>query len=156
MFQLNYTTQNNKIPSCIKRKSSWYRYLIGFSYEKYAGRQHRQCFLLNKSCRKSTQSFPRCYVNRGKVTSWRRLVTPLAAPSIIKKVLHYKSSGDLLAIVGQISDDIILYILSPSVSRQNDLFARNKLSWPIPSPKITLPEDTSRLWHKKQLNQPCP
>jgi hypothetical protein len=28
------------------------RYLIGFSYEKYAGRQYRQCFLLDKSCRK--------------------------------------------------------------------------------------------------------
>jgi hypothetical protein len=29
-----------------------YRYLIGFSYEKAAGRRYRQCFLLDKSCRK--------------------------------------------------------------------------------------------------------
>jgi hypothetical protein len=43
---------------------------IGFSYEKSAGRRHRQCFLLDKSCRKCTQSFPWCYVNREKVTSF--------------------------------------------------------------------------------------
>jgi hypothetical protein len=34
---------------------------------------------------KCTRYFPRCYVNRGKVTSWRILVTPPAAPSIIKQ-----------------------------------------------------------------------
>jgi hypothetical protein len=32
--------------------------------------------------------FPLCYVNRRNVTSWRILVTPLAAPSIIKQVRH--------------------------------------------------------------------
>jgi hypothetical protein len=44
-------------------------------------------FLMDKSCiEKCTRSFPRCYVNRGKVTSWRILVTPFAAPSIFKQV----------------------------------------------------------------------
>jgi hypothetical protein len=28
------------------------RYLIGFSYEKSTGRRYRQCFILDKSCRK--------------------------------------------------------------------------------------------------------
>jgi hypothetical protein len=28
------------------------RYLIGFSYEKYAGRRDRHCFLWDNSCRK--------------------------------------------------------------------------------------------------------
>jgi hypothetical protein len=28
------------------------RYLTGFSYEKSAGRRYRQCFILDKSCRK--------------------------------------------------------------------------------------------------------
>jgi hypothetical protein len=38
---------------------------------------------------KCIRSFPRCYVNRENVTpSWRVLVTPLAAPSIIKRVHH--------------------------------------------------------------------
>jgi hypothetical protein len=37
---------------------------------------------------KYTRSFLRCYVNRGNVTSWRILVTPLAAPSIMKQVPH--------------------------------------------------------------------
>jgi hypothetical protein len=59
-----------------------FRYLIGFfSYEKSAG---RQCFLLDKSCRKCARLFTLRYVNRGKVTSWRVSGTPLAAPSIIK------------------------------------------------------------------------
>jgi hypothetical protein len=43
-------------------------------------------FWINPVEKKSTRSFPRCYVNRGKVTSRRLLVTPLAAPSIIKQV----------------------------------------------------------------------
>jgi hypothetical protein len=33
---------------------------------------------------KCTRYFPRCNVNRGKVTSWRILVWPPAAPSIIR------------------------------------------------------------------------
>jgi hypothetical protein len=37
---------------------------------------------------KCTRSFPRCNVNRGKVTSWRILVSPPAAPSIITQVPH--------------------------------------------------------------------
>jgi hypothetical protein len=36
---------------------------------------------------KCTQTFTQCYV-KGKVTSWSLLVTPLAAPSIIKQVLQ--------------------------------------------------------------------
>jgi hypothetical protein len=56
------------------------RYLIVFSYEKSAGRRHRQCFLMDKSCRKM---YTILYVNRVKVTSWRLLVASLAAPSII-------------------------------------------------------------------------
>jgi hypothetical protein len=36
----------------------------------------------------STRYFRRCYVNRGKVTSWRLLGSPLAAPSIMKQVPH--------------------------------------------------------------------
>jgi hypothetical protein len=38
--------------------------------------------------KKCTQSFPQCYIKRRKVTSWRLLVTPLAADS----PLHCKSS----------------------------------------------------------------
>jgi hypothetical protein len=37
---------------------------------------------------KCTRSFPRCYVNRGKVTSLIILVIPLTAPSIIEQVTH--------------------------------------------------------------------
>jgi hypothetical protein len=39
------------------------RYLIDFSYEKYAGRRYRQCFLLDKSCRKMYTNLQRCYVS---------------------------------------------------------------------------------------------
>jgi hypothetical protein len=54
-------------------------------YEKYAGHRHIQCFLLGKNpVDKCTRSFPRCNANRGKVTSWRILVSPPAAPSIIR------------------------------------------------------------------------
>jgi hypothetical protein len=35
----------------IMQQTKYSRYLIDFSYEKSAGR-HRQCFLLDKSCRK--------------------------------------------------------------------------------------------------------
>jgi hypothetical protein len=38
---------------------------------------------------KCTRSFPRCYSRRRNVTSWRILGTTLAAPSIIKQVIHY-------------------------------------------------------------------
>jgi hypothetical protein len=61
----------------------------GVSYKKYAGRRYRQWFLGINPVEKCTQSFPRCYVNRrGQVTSWRILVTSLAAPSVIKDVGH--------------------------------------------------------------------
>jgi hypothetical protein len=36
------------------------------------------------------------YVNRGKVTSWRLLITPLAAPSIIKQVHQYEANVSAL------------------------------------------------------------
>jgi hypothetical protein len=60
------------------------RYLISFRYEKSAG---RRCFLLDKSCRKCIENVHDLFrgsTSRGKVTSWRLLVPPLAAPSIIK------------------------------------------------------------------------
>jgi hypothetical protein len=64
-------------------------YVIGFSYEKSAGHRHRQCFIFWKNpVEKCTWSFPRCNVNRGQVTSWRLLVSPPAAPSIIRSSLQ--------------------------------------------------------------------
>jgi hypothetical protein len=64
--------------------------LIGFSfYEKSAGHRHRQLFYFwKKPVEKCTRSFQRCNVNRGKVTSWRILVSSPAAPSIITQVPH--------------------------------------------------------------------
>jgi hypothetical protein len=38
---------------------------------------------------KCTRSFPRCNVNRGKVTSLRLLVSPPAAPSIINIIIRF-------------------------------------------------------------------
>jgi hypothetical protein len=45
-------------------------------------------FFWIKSCRKMYAIFSAVLVNKGKVTSWRLLVTPIAAPSIIKQVSH--------------------------------------------------------------------
>jgi hypothetical protein len=61
-------------------------HLIDFSYEKSAARRYRQCFLLYESCWKMYTILSA--VNRGKMTSWRLFVTPLAAPSIREQVPH--------------------------------------------------------------------
>jgi hypothetical protein len=36
---------------------------------------NRQCFFVDKSCRKNAHAFPLCYVNRGIMTLWRLLVS---------------------------------------------------------------------------------
>jgi hypothetical protein len=42
------------------------RYLISFSYEKSAGRRYRQCFPLDKSCRKMYTIFSAVLRQQGK------------------------------------------------------------------------------------------
>jgi hypothetical protein len=77
--------------SCIKRKVIDISSI--FSNEKSAGRRGIVENVPLNPVEKCTRSFPRCYIyfNRGKVTSRRLLVTPLAAPSIIKQVLHWRN-----------------------------------------------------------------
>jgi hypothetical protein len=60
------------------------RYLICFSYEKSAGRRYRPCFLLENYAQ-MYMVFPAMIRQQ---TSWCRLVTPLAVPSVMKQVPH--------------------------------------------------------------------
>jgi hypothetical protein len=75
---------------------------IGISYEKSAGRGIGNVFFWINPVEKCTRSFPPCYVNREKVSSWRLLVSPLAAPSIIKQVPH--CTRDNSTYVSSVSD----------------------------------------------------
>jgi hypothetical protein len=66
--------QNLYIPSCINRKV----------LKNLQDGRHRQCFLLDKSCRKLYTIFSAVlYVNRGNVTSWRLL------GYVMKQVPHW-------------------------------------------------------------------
>jgi hypothetical protein len=68
-------------------QSSYYLIVFICMKDLQDGQLHvyRQCFLLDKSCRKIyifSMCFPRCYVNRGEVTSWQLLGSSLTASSI--------------------------------------------------------------------------
>jgi hypothetical protein len=68
-----------------------FRYLIGFSYEKIcrtAGIHVDNVFFWINPVEKCTLYFPQCYINRGKVTSWRLLGDAFVAPSM-KQVPHW-------------------------------------------------------------------
>jgi hypothetical protein len=69
------------MPSCIKRFSISHRFFVW------------KLHVSDKSCWKMYTIVSRCCVNREKVTSWRLLVTPLAALSIIKQVRHCSKYG---------------------------------------------------------------
>jgi hypothetical protein len=52
------------------------------------GRRYRQCFLLDKSCRKMYTIFSAVLRQQRKSDAMTYFVTQLAAPSIIKHVRH--------------------------------------------------------------------
>jgi hypothetical protein len=60
------------------------RYLIAFSYEKSAGRRYRQCFLLDKPCKKNYTIFSAVLRQQRKSD----IMTYFERCLIIKQVVH--------------------------------------------------------------------
>jgi hypothetical protein len=77
------------------------------------------------------------YVNKGKVTSWRLLVTPFAAPSIIKQIPHCHNSG----LTGSIPKTSAPLVSKSSKQKRPGVMSKlhgrlSRLSWQINRRKL--------------------
>jgi hypothetical protein len=81
--------------STIMHQTQSYRYLIGFSYAKSAGRRHRQCFLVDKSCTKMCTIFSPAFRQQRKSAVVTSFGCPLAATSIREQVFHCRETINL-------------------------------------------------------------